>query len=96
MYARLTTIQGDPVNFEEAIRVIENDVIPASKVLSGFKSGYWLTDRVTGKLLALTIFETEEDIQASEASASHIRVAATEKLGSDIKKVERFEVVARA
>jgi hypothetical protein len=44
--------------------MIENDVIPASRVLSGFNSGYWLIDRVTGKLLALTIFETEENIQA--------------------------------
>jgi hypothetical protein len=96
MYARLTTFQGDPANLDDTIRVICNDVIPASKVLAGFKDGYWLSDRVTGKLIALTIFETETDLQASEAAASHIRAAATEKVGSEITSVERFEVVAQA
>jgi hypothetical protein len=54
-----------------------------------------MTDRVTGKLLALTLFETEANLQASEAAASHIRSAATEKVGSEMVGVERFEVIAR-
>src|SRR5438309_11092191 len=54
MYARFTTIQGKPEKIEDAIRVVENDVIPASKVLPGFKNGYWYADRKSGKLLSLT------------------------------------------
>ena len=95
MHARLTTLQGSPEKLDEAIRVIENDVIPASKLLPGFKNGYWFTDRKSGKMLALTLFETEKDMQATDEAASQIRKTATEKLGAEVKYVERFEVVAR-
>src|SRR5579864_6944186 len=95
MYARLTTVQGKPEKIEDAIRVIENDVIPGSKVLPGFKNGYWLADRKSGKLLGLTVFETEKDIEESEAAASKLRKSAAEKLGAEVKNVERFELIAR-
>lgn len=94
MYARFTTIQGKPEKIEDAIRVVENDVIPASKVLPGFKNGYWYADRKSGKMLSLTLFETEQDLEKSEDAASQLRKNATEKLGFEIKNVERFEVVA--
>lgn len=94
MYARLTTIQGKPEKIEDAIRVVENDVIPASKVLPGFKNGYWYADRKSGKMLSLTLFATEQDLEKSEAAASQLRKNATEKLDFEIKNVERFEVVA--
>jgi hypothetical protein len=94
MFARLTTIQGSPEKLEDAIRVIENDVIPASKVLEGFKNGYWLSDRESGKMYALTLFNTEKDLQESEKVASQIRKTSTEKLGAEIKNVERLELVA--
>jgi len=95
MYARLTTVQGKPEKIDDAIRVIENDVIPGSKVLPGFKNGYWLADRKSGKLLGLTVFETEKDIEESEAAASKLRKSAAEKLGAEVKNVERFELIAR-
>lgn len=95
MYARLTTIQGSPEKLEDAKRVIENDVIPASKLLPGFKSGYWFADRKSGKMLGFTLFETEKHVDESEAAASEVRKTATEKLGAEIKNVERFELIAR-
>ena len=95
MYARLTTIQGSPEKLEDAIRVIENDVIPTSKVLPGFKNGYWFADRKSGKMIALTLFENEKDVEASEAAASQLRKTSTEKLGAEVKNVERFELIAR-
>ena len=95
MYARLTTIQGSPEKLEDAIRVIENDVIPTSKALPGFKNGYWFADRKSGKMIALTLFETEKDVEASEAAASQLRKTSTEKLGAEVKNVERFELIAR-
>jgi hypothetical protein len=94
MYGRLTTIQGKPERFEDAIRVIENDVIPGFKVLPGFKNGYWLADRKSGKLMSLSLFETEKDLDASEHDASQLRKTSVEKLGAEVKNVERFELIA--
>lgn len=96
MFARITTINGTAEKIGDAVRVVENDVMPASKALPGFKHGYWLADRKTGNMLALTLFETEKDLQDSEAEASQLRKTSTEKLGFEIKNVERFEVIARA
>ncbi|MGZ6496970.1 MAG: hypothetical protein ACXVD9_12720 [Actinomycetota bacterium] len=96
MFARLTTIQGKPEKLEDAIRVIENDVIPGSKNLPGFKNGYWLADRKSGKVLALTMFETEKHMESSETAASQLRKSSTEKLGAEVKNVERFELIAHA
>lgn len=94
MYVRLTTVQGKTDKIDDAIRVVQNDVIPGTRTLDGFKNGYWCVDRKSGAMLGLTFFETEKDLQASEAAASQLRKTATEKLGFEIKNVERFEVVA--
>ena len=94
MYARLTTIQGNPSKIDDAIRIIDNDVVPAVKMLPGFKNGYWFADRTSGRLLALTLFETEKDLLGSDEKMSKVRTTATEKLGGEVKSVERFEVLA--
>src|SRR5438093_7491817 len=94
MFARLTTIKGTTDKIEDAIRVVENDVIPGAKALDGFRGGYWCTDRTTGKMVALTLFETEKDLQSSEDAAAQLRKTSTEKLGIEVTSVERFEVIA--
>ena len=96
MYARLTTVQGKPEQFDDSLRVLENDVIPGTKILPGFKNGYWLADRKSGKLLGITLFDSEKNVEASETAASQLRKTASEKLGAEIKNVERFEVIAQA
>lgn len=96
MYARLTTIQGKTEKIGDAVRVVENDVIPAVKLFAGFKNGYWCVDRQTGKIVALTLFATDKDLEASEAAMSQLRKTSTDKLGFEVKSVERFEVIAHA
>lgn len=96
MFARLTTIQGKTDKIDDAIRVVENDVIPAAKVMAGFKNGYWCVDRKTGKMLSLALYATEKDLDASEAAVSQLRNTSTEKLGFEVKGVERFEMIAQA
>ena len=48
MFTRLITMEGSPSRVEDAIRLIENDIIPAAKLLPGFTGGYWCADRKTG------------------------------------------------
>ena len=96
MYARLTTFQGTANKITEAIPVVENDVIPGIKVLAGFKHGYWFADRKSGRMLDLTLFETDAELQSTEAAASQIRRNFGDKLGYEVKNVERFELIAHA
>lgn len=96
MFARITTIQGTADKVEDAIRVVENDIVPGLKAMTGFKSGYWCMDRKSGSVISMTLFESEQDLQASEAAVSKMRGASIEKLGFEVKSVDQYEVVATA
>ena len=63
MYARVTSGQIQPAKMEEAIQ-IANEVFPAIKQQHGFLGLTDLFDRATGKVMLITRFETEADMQA--------------------------------
>ena len=68
MYARVVTTQIQPGKFDEAIRLFQDSVVPAAKQAKGFKSIWLLTDRNTGRGLAVSLWATEADRTASETS----------------------------
>lgn len=96
MYARVTTVQGRPDQIDDAVRLIENDVIPAAELMSGFKGGHWLADREHGKMIAVTYWETEDDMVASDDRVRQLREQTVDKIGAHVEGVEHYEVVARA
>jgi quinol monooxygenase YgiN len=68
MVVRVTTVQIHPDKFDEAIRVYQDSVVPAAQMQPGFRSTMLVTDRASGKGMAVTAFATMDDLQASEAS----------------------------
>ena len=68
MFARLTIIQVKGDKLDEAAKIFEESVIPAAKEQKGFYGGYVLTDRKTGKGVAMSLWDSEEDAVASEQS----------------------------
>ena len=68
MYARVTTVQIQPGKIDEAIRIYQDSVVPAVKQQAGFRSTMLITDRASGKGMAITDWATEADLQANEAS----------------------------
>ncbi len=96
MHARVTHFKGEPAKLDEGVRNIKEIVIPAAKKLSGFKGGYWLVDRKTGKGFSVTLFESEEALRSSEEAAKQIREKATSTGVTQITGVEQYEVVAQA
>ena len=96
MHARITTIQGDPSQAEEAIAIVQNQVIPGAKGMQGFAGGYWALDRETGRMLAMTLWESEDAMAQSEEMAASLREESTSQLDGEIASVERFEIVAQA
>jgi heme-degrading monooxygenase HmoA len=53
-------------------------------------------DRETGKLVSVTLWESEEALRASEEAADQLRADAADRTGGAIASVERFEVFAQA
>ena len=68
MYARVTTVQIQPGKIDDAIRIYQDSVVPAVKQQAGFRSTMLITDRASGKGMAITDWATEADLQANEAS----------------------------
>jgi heme-degrading monooxygenase HmoA len=68
MFARLVRIQTKIERIDEAAKLFEDGVIPSCKDKKGYKGAYFLTDRKTGISILMTIWESEEDMLATESS----------------------------
>jgi heme-degrading monooxygenase HmoA len=92
MHARVTRSETPPDKVEEGIKRLKENVIPKVKTLEGFKGGYWLVDRMSGKGFGITLFENEAALRATEDAAAQLRSQAPSVM--KITGVERYEVVA--
>ena len=95
MHARVTTFEGPAQQAEAGVKLIKERTIPSAKKMKGFKAGYWLLDRAGGKGLAITFFESEAALKASEGDAEQTRNEA-KAAGFRVSGVDRYEVVAQA
>ena len=68
MFARLTIVTTNIDKLDETIKIFEESVVPAAKSQKGYRGAYFLTDRKTGKGIALTLWDSEEDAIANEQS----------------------------
>ncbi len=68
MFARVLRSQLKPDKIIEASRMFEETVLPLCREQKGFKAGYYMTDPKTGESVALTLWESEEDMLANEES----------------------------
>lgn len=96
MFARVSTFTGTSDQVDEAIRQAREDVLPRLGQLDGYRGAYFLVDREGGKSLAVTLWESEEAMSASEEAANNLRSETAESLGTQMVGVERYEVVVAA
>lgn len=68
MNARVTTAHIRSDRFEEAISIVRESVAPVVREQQGARGMLLLTDPDTGKGVTITLWETEEDMRAGEAS----------------------------
>jgi heme-degrading monooxygenase HmoA len=92
MFARVSTFQGSPDRTAEGIRVAREQILPAARLQDGFLGIYLLFDRESGRSLSFTLWETEEDMKASEEAALRARTESAEAAGEIVVSVERYEV----
>jgi hypothetical protein len=61
--------------------------------LDGFKGMIAFGDRSSGKMMAFTLWESEEAMRASEEAANDLRQTTSESTSAPVVGVERMEVV---
>ncbi len=92
MFARVSTFTGTSDQVDEAVSQAREDVMPRLEQLDGYRGSYFLVDRENGKTLAVTFWESEEAMRASEEEANTLRSEAADALGTQMVGVERYEV----
>ena len=68
MFARLLRIQTKIDRIDEASKLFRESVIPLCKNQKGYKGSFFLADRETGHSIPITLWESEEDMIATEHS----------------------------
>jgi hypothetical protein len=55
MYARVTTLESSPERMDDAIRHVQEQLIPQLRQIDGFKGFIALGDRQSGKTLGVVL-----------------------------------------
>src|SRR6476620_2098660 len=91
MYARSTTIQGQPSAIDAGIAHTRDSAMPALEGIDGCVGLSLLVDRTSGRCIATSSWESEEAMRASEESIRPIRDQAAELFGGSAQ-VEEWEI----
>jgi quinol monooxygenase YgiN len=75
MFARMTFSQVSPDKAEEALSIMENAVLPLMRQQKGFQNYCAFYDRSSGKAITVTVWETEEDREASGQASDYYKEA---------------------
>ena len=73
MYARVVIMEMLPIDVKEAVRAYRDRVVPAGWEQEGFGGAWMLTDPETGEGLSISLWESTDDMRASEESDFHRR-----------------------
>lgn len=95
MFARVQTVHQPAEKLDEMTGVAREQLPAAALDLPGFRGFYYLIDRVNGKSLVISLWETEQDVhrvEANTASRAHTAAAA----GIESPPSELFEVALQA
>ena len=92
MFARTTIGEALPERLDKMTHEIREHVLPALRMQDGFAEVLVLVERGSGKVLAVTLWESEQAMNATEEVAYWLRVFSTEAAGGMVRGVERYEV----
>lgn len=95
MFARVTITEGSPAEIDTAIRFMRETVLPQARSMRGFRGGYLLVDRKTGKGMSIALWETEADLNASTEAATRLRAQYVQAATAQPPKVEVYEVAVQ-
>jgi hypothetical protein len=95
MYARLSRFAGlPPERIDQTVREFEQGQLPHFEKAEGYKGVIVGVDREEGKAMAITFWETRQDLRASDKLADQAReVAMSSAQPSREPIVDRYELV---
>lgn len=92
MHARMSILEGPPDQIDEGLRYVREQVMPQLRQQDGFEGFIVLSDRQSGKVIGVSLWESEQAMQASENVGDRTRSESAEAGGASVAGVERYEV----
>ena len=94
MHARTGILQISPDRIDDAVGKLEAEQLPRYREQQGYKGFTVLADRHSGKVIGISFWESEADLQASEELGRQARANMAEAgQASDEPVREAFEVL---
>jgi len=91
MYARSTTIQGNPQSMDDGIAYMRDEVLPAMQQMDGFVGLSTLVDRETGRCIATSAWADEAAMRASADRVHPMRQQMVGMFGGE-PEVQEWEI----
>ncbi len=96
MYARITTVEGDPSKIDDAVAIANDKVIPTLKGVPGFTAVNFLADRSTGKFVGVAFWQDQAALEGSGEAVGPMRNEVADALDGKVVSVESYELVAQS
>jgi len=93
MFARVSTYRAGDA--EKLLAGFDNAIDPLEQI-DGFSHAYFLIDRESGRAMSITVWKTEEALNASVAKADELRSKAAGEGGGSIQSVDHYEIALTA
>jgi quinol monooxygenase YgiN len=77
---------------DRAIDLYRESVLPAMEEIEGFCSASLMIDRMSGRAVSSTVFDSSEAMDRSREQARSLRAARLRELGADVIDVGEFEL----
>jgi hypothetical protein len=96
MQARISTIEGDAGKIDDALKIINEKVLPTLKGLEGFTAANFLVDRSAGKLVAVAFYASEDALEGSAEAVKPMRTEVAEAMDGKVVGTESYELAAQS
>ena len=92
MFARVSQYSVDPERLQQEQGEVEEHLLPALRMQPGFSGGLLLANPQKGKVLAVTLWESEQEMHATDEASHWFRVFGAAAVEGTVTDVETYEV----
>lgn len=95
MLARVNSVQTAPEKIDGLV-TFSRERFPDARDAPGFRGFYLLADRQSGKVVSISLWDSDDDLRGFEARGAQMRAEASSDVGIAPTPVELYEVVLQA
>lgn len=92
MFAQVSQYEVRPERLRQGQRAVEEHLIPALRMQPGFSGGVLLGNPEKGKVLAVSLWENEQAMHATDEASVWFRTFGADAVEGEVTNVETYEV----